>query len=241
MSINHPAIELDNVYKQFGHGDLVVPVLRGISLTVPAGELALIMGPSGCGKTTLLTIIAGLLAVDKGSVTLFGQRISHMSDAQKTAFRKHHIGFIFQQFNLLPTLTARENVAVPLIIQKVPRVTALARADAILEQVGMGDRLDFLPANLSGGQQQRIAIARALVLNPKLVVCDEPTAALDHQTGQTVMQLLVNVATQPDRCVLVVTHDNRIFPYGNRVIEMDDGCVMNVTEQHPAVPAALPH
>ena len=152
-----------------------------------------------------------------------------MNDTQKTEFRKRNIGFIFQQFNLLPTLTARENVAVPLLIQKTARKKALAQADEVLEKVGLGDRLSFLPRDLSGGQQQRIAIARALVINPRLVVCDEPTAALDHQTGKTVMELLSDVATQPGRCVLVVTHDNRIFQYGNRVVTMDDGRIAEVT------------
>jgi putative ABC transport system ATP-binding protein len=228
------AIVLDQVTKHFGHGALQVNVLNGIQATIPTGELALIVGPSGCGKTTLLTIIAGLLKPSSGTVTLFGQCITRMSDAEKTRFRKHHIGFIFQQFNLIPTLTAAENVAIPLIIQNLPQAKAVSRAKAMLEKVGMADRVDYLPANLSGGQQQRIAIARALVLEPKLVVCDEPTAALDHQTGQTVLQLLANVATQPDRCVLVVTHDNRIFQYGHRVIHMDDGMITDVTLQPTA-------
>jgi putative ABC transport system ATP-binding protein len=223
------AVQLDNVNKYFGHDDLTIHVLKDINLTLPSGELALVMGPSGCGKTTLITIIAGLLKAEQGDITLFGQTLNKMSDAAKTEFRKHHIGFIFQQFNLLPTLTASENVAVPLLIQKMDRKKAMAKADAILEKVGLGDRLNFLPRDMSGGQQQRIAIARALVIDPRLIVCDEPTAALDHETGQTVMRLLADVATQADRCVLVVTHDNRIFNYGQRVVTMDDGRITTVT------------
>jgi putative ABC transport system ATP-binding protein len=227
------AVELIGLNKSFGHDDLTIHVLKNINLALPAGELALVMGPSGCGKTTLITIIAGLLRADSGEINVLGHTLNKMSDRAKTEFRKRNIGFVFQQFNLLPTLTARENVAVPLLIQKKPRRQALELADEMLTQVGMGDRLDFLPRDLSGGQQQRIAIARALVIDPSLVVCDEPTAALDHQTGQTVMQLLAKVAKQPDRCVLVVTHDNRIFQYGNRVVTMDDGMITSVTTAVP--------
>ena len=231
------AVQLDNVNKYFGHGDLTIHVLKDISLTLPTGELILLMGPSGCGKTTLITIIAGLLKAEKGSITLFGQNLNAMSDGQKTEFRKYNIGFIFQQFNLLPTLTARENVAVPLLIQKMNRQQALKQADEVLTKVGLSDRLDFLPRDMSGGQQQRVAIARALVINPRLIVCDEPTAALDHQTGQKVMDLLADVATQPDRCVLVVTHDNRIFQYGQRVVTMEDGQIVDVSvNQNPIKP-----
>jgi putative ABC transport system ATP-binding protein len=152
-----------------------------------------------------------------------------MTNPQKTEFRKHNIGFIFQQFNLLPTLSAKENVAVPLLIQRKPRDFAMKKAAEILEHVGLGNRLDFLPRDLSGGQQQRVAIARALVLDPKIIVCDEPTAALDAATGVKVMDLLQSVAIQKDRCVIVVTHDNRIFHYGNRVVEMDDGRIKQVS------------
>ncbi len=221
-------IVLNDIQKSFGSGNLRNQVLFDIQLDLPDGELVLIAGPSGCGKTTLISIIAGILEPDRGEISVFDHRVDQMSNAQKTDFRKYNIGFIFQQFNLLPPLTATENVAVPLLIQKTPRPQAMAKAREVLTKVGLGDRLDYLPKNLSGGQQQRVAIARSLVLDPRLIVCDEPTAALDAQTGQTVMELLKAVATQPGRCVLVVTHDNRIFEYGQRLVSMEDGRILSV-------------
>jgi putative ABC transport system ATP-binding protein len=222
------AVHCQGVCKDFGDGDTRVRVLHDVEVEVPAGEMSLLVGPSGCGKTTLISIIAGLLDPTAGDVTLFGTPRSALSDRQLINYRAKNIGFVFQQYNLLPALTATANVAIPLLIARMNRERAFERARDLLAQVGMADRADAFPAQLSGGQQQRVAIARALVHEPRLLVCDEPTAALDAQSGQTVMELLRRVAVQPDRAVIVVTHDNRVFRFGDRIIEMDDGRIQAV-------------
>jgi putative ABC transport system ATP-binding protein len=219
------------VTKEFGDGDSRTLALRGVDLEVYPGQMALLVGPSGCGKTTLISIIAGLLDPTGGNVTVLGQDLRHMKGRQLVSFRGRYIGFVFQQYNLLPALTAAENAAVPLIIAGHKRTEAVAKSSAILEAVGMGDKVNSLPAHLSGGQQQRVAIARALVHEPKLLVCDEPTAALDAQSGQTVMELLRRVAVQPGRAVIVVTHDNRVFGFGDRIVYMNDGIIDRVEEK----------
>ncbi len=223
-----PAVSLQHVNKSFGVGNTYLPVLKDINLEIRRGELLLLVGPSGCGKTTLLSVMAGILDTDDGVVDVFGTRVDRLSQSQKTRFRQQTIGFIFQQFNLIPTLTATENVAVPLIINGCPYREALDRARHYLDLVGLGNRLDHFPTQLSGGQQQRVAIARALVAEPRLVVCDEPTAALDGATGQMVMDMFRKVALSADRAIVVVTHDNRIFPYGDRIAEMLDGRIVDV-------------
>ena len=192
--------------------------------------MTLLVGPSGCGKTTLISIIAGLLNPTAGDVAVLGRDLGSLSNGALVRFRQKHIGFVFQQLNLLPALTAAENAAVPLIIGGRPRRQAVAAAAGVLESLGMGDRLDALPAQLSGGQQQRVAIARALVHEPRLLVCDEPTAALDATSGQTVMELLRRVAVQPGRAVIVVTHDNRVLGFGDRIVSMNDGRVERIEE-----------
>ncbi len=194
------------------------------------GELLLLVGPSGCGKTTLLSVLAGILDATSGEIEVFGTRVDKLDQAGKTAFRRANVGFIFQQYNLLPTLTAAENVAIPLLIHGVPYAAALEQAHQYLEKVGLSDRAEFLPATLSGGQQQRVAIARALVTEPKLIVCDEPTAALDGETGKMVLQMFRSTALTGDRAIVVVTHDNRIFPYGDRIAEMLDGRILSIHE-----------
>ncbi len=195
--------------------------------------MTLLVGPSGCGKTTLISIIAGLLDPTAGDVTVLGEPLRQLKGRQLVQFRGRYIGFVFQQYNLLPSLTAAENAAVPLIIAGHKRAEAVARASAILEAVGLADKVNSLPAHLSGGQQQRVAIARALVHEPKLLVCDEPTAALDAHSGQTVMELLRRVAVQPGRAVIVVTHDNRVFGFGDRIVHMNDGIIDKVEEKTP--------
>lgn len=222
------AVHCQRISKHFGDGDTRVRVLHDVDMSVPAGEMSLLVGPSGCGKTTLISIIAGLLDPTAGDLSLFGTRRSALSARQLIAYRAKNIGFVFQQYNLLPALTATANVAIPLLIGRMNRERAFARARSLLAQVGMTDRADAFPAQLSGGQQQRVAIARALVHEPRLLVCDEPTAALDAQSGQTVMELLRRVAVQPDRAVIVVTHDNRVFRFGDRIFEMDDGRIQAV-------------
>lgn len=225
------AVQCLGVTKSFGQGDSQVQALRGIDLNVPLGELNLLVGPSGCGKTTLISIIAGLLNPTSGTVRVLGNELTKLRSGQVTRFRGNRIGFVFQQYNLLPTLTAAENAAVPLFIAGWPRAKAVSRAKETLAAVGLGDRVKSLPSQLSGGQQQRVAIARALVHEPQLLVCDEPTAALDARSGQTVMDLLRKVAVQPDRAVIVVTHDSRVYHFGDRIIEMEDGKIISITTQ----------
>ena len=222
------AVRIRGVVKRFGAGEQRVTALRGVAWDVYPGELSLLVGPSGCGKTTLLSVIAGILDCDEGSISIFGSEITAMPDTRRTRFRARSIGFVFQQYNLLPALTAAENVAVPLVIAGWPRRRAVTRAGEVLDALGMGKKLASLPTQLSGGQQQRVAIARALVHEPSLIVCDEPTAALDHETGEKVLELLREAAVRPDRAVIVVTHDNRIFHFGDRIAHMDDGQIIRV-------------
>ncbi|HTY54569.1 MAG TPA: ABC transporter ATP-binding protein [Candidatus Binataceae bacterium] len=192
-------------------------------MSVAAGKLAMLSGPSGCGKTTLLCIISGVLRASSGEVTVFGEHLGAMSERDQIAFRLSAIGFVFQQSNLLPALTARENAAVPLIAVGCPRSIALEKATDVLQQLGIGAFADSLPIHLSGGQQQRVTIARALVHEPRLILCDEPTSALDAESGHTLMGLLRSIAVQPDRSVVVVTHDSRITEFADLLIAMEDG------------------
>jgi putative ABC transport system ATP-binding protein len=218
------------VTKEFGEGESKVRALRGIDLEIPAGEMTLLVGPSGCGKTTLISIIAGLLNPTAGTVEALGASLTQLRNGQLVRFRGENIGFVFQQYNLLPALTAAENAAVPLLIAGRPRKEAVAKATQMLDAVGIGEKAKALPSELSGGQQQRVAIARALLREPRLLVCDEPTAALDAQSGQTVMELLRRVAVQPGRAVIVVTHDSRVYRFGDRIVYMVDGKIDRVEE-----------
>ncbi len=224
------AVRIRNLSKHFGKGSQRVTALRSIDWDVEMGQMSMIVGPSGCGKTTLLSVIAGTLESDEGQVIVFGHDLSQMGDRAKTNFRARHIGFVFQQYNLLPALTAAENVATPLVIAGWSWARAVQRGREVLEMLGLEGKTDSLPRQLSGGQQQRVAISRALAHEPSLLVCDEPTAALDHESGRNVMELLRAVVVQPDRAVIVVTHDNRIFHYGDRIIHMDDGRIVHEEE-----------
>ncbi len=224
------AVNCRGVTKTYGTGDTRVMALRGIDLDVRRGELLMLVGPSGCGKTTLISIIAAILEQDSGDCDVLGQDLKGMEQREKTRFRGSSIGFVFQLFNLLPALSAVENVAIPLLINGVPQANAEARAKQTLEAVDLGARLDALPAKLSGGQQQRVAIARALVHEPKLIVCDEPTSNLDHETGRSVMNILRDVAKSPERALIVVTHDPRIFDFADRIAHMDDGKIIDVVD-----------
>jgi putative ABC transport system ATP-binding protein len=231
--VNLPvAVKARGVYKSFGEGQTRVSALKGVDLDVMLGEILLLVGPSGSGKTTLLSVIAGILDSDEGDLNVLDMPIPELSPDAKTKFRKDNLGFIFQQFNLLPTLTAAENAAVPLIIRGLPRSQATARATEVLNELGIGDRIDFLPSKLSGGQQQRVAIARALVGEPRLILCDEPTANLDAETGNKAMELLRRVGKRPDRAIIVVSHDSRIFEFGDRVVHMEDGQIEQVKQNH---------
>jgi putative ABC transport system ATP-binding protein len=231
------AVRCRGVTKDFGAGATRVQALRGVDLDVFSGEMTLLVGPSGCGKTTLLSVIAGILEPTDGSVEVLGRDLVHMSPREVVRFRGAQIGFIFQQFNLLPALSALENISVPLLIAGVRRRKALARAEELAVQVGLADRMHAPPADLSGGQQQRVAIARALSHEPQLLVCDEPTSALDHANGKLIMELLRDVAVQSNRAVIVVTHDNRVFDFGDRIAHMDDGHIERVEEKRQPAPA----
>ena len=221
-----PAITVSGVIKDFGKGDTRVRALHGIDIDIMPGELTFLVGQSGSGKTTLISIIAGILYPSEGNVSVFGTPIYELSGNDLVRFRLANIGFIFQQYNLIPTLTAAENASVPLVAAGTPRGEAVTRGAAALADLNIGDLAGRLPRQLSGGQQQRVAIARALVHNPKLIVCDEPTAALDAGSGRRVMDLLRAVAIQPDRAVMIVTHDNRIFDLADRIIEIEDGRIV---------------
>jgi putative ABC transport system ATP-binding protein len=222
------AVRLRSVTKTFGTGDEQTKALDDVTLELPYGEMVLLVGPSGCGKTTLISCVAGLLDPTAGEVEVLGKNITKMWGGSKVRFRGEHIGFVFQQYNLLPALTAAENASVPLLIAGWNRKKAVEKASYILNQVGLGNKLKSYANQLSGGQQQRVAIARALVHDPQLLVCDEPTAALDGASGRTVMGLIKQVAVQPDRAVIVVTHDNRVYDFGDRIVSMSDGKVEKV-------------
>jgi putative ABC transport system ATP-binding protein len=220
------AVKIEGLNKDFPVGDDTIRVLHDISAEIRMGELTMLVGPSGCGKTTLISIISGILSLTSGKIDLLGQGLNAMKGSQKVIFRRENIGFIFQQYNLLPALTAAENASIPLLAAGVSSAIATDKAGKILERIGMQGQTEKLPRQLSGGQQQRVAIARALVHNPKLIVCDEPTAALDAKTGQGVMEILREIANDKDRAVLVVTHDSRIYKFADRILEMSDGRII---------------
>jgi putative ABC transport system ATP-binding protein len=225
---NSIAISTSNLRKKFGDFE----ALRGVNFEALLGELTFIVGPSGCGKTTLLSVITCLLDATSGDVELFGEHPAQLPPNELITFRRRNIGFVFQQYNLLPALTAAENAAVPLIASGMKRSEAVNRAKSLLGQLGLDGRRDALPATLSGGEQQRVAIARALVHEPRLVVCDEPTAALDGTTGEAVMELLATKAVHPDRAAVVVTHDSRVFHYADVIAHMDDGRIIKTERNH---------
>lgn len=228
---NGVAVKCQNLTKTYGEGQAAVQALRQVDLEVRTGELLMLVGPSGCGKTTLISIIAGILDQNEGDCVVFDQDFKSMRVPDKTRYRGRNIGFVFQAYNLIPALTAAENVAVPLLLHGAKRGPATERAREVLKQVGFDERMmNSLPTGLSGGQQQRVAIARAMVHNPKLIVCDEPTSALDHETGLQVMELLREVALQEGRALVVVTHDARIFGFADHIAKMDDGRIEQVVK-----------
>jgi putative ABC transport system ATP-binding protein len=218
-------IHIQDLEKSFRSGEVVTPVLKGVNLDIPNGEMFFIVGPSGCGKTTLISVLCGTLRADKGQLNVMGHNLRTMRDSQITRFRAMNVGFVFQQFNLIPTLTAAQNVAVPLRLQGKSSAEAIKAANAMMERVGLADKINERPQKLSGGQQQRVAIARALIHQPALIVCDEPTSALDSETGRHVMDLLTPQPGDSSRTVIVVTHDPRIYHYAHRLAEMEDGVI----------------
>ncbi|ODS99242.1 MAG: ABC transporter ATP-binding protein [Erythrobacter sp. SCN 62-14] len=228
------AISARGIIRDFEAGQSTIRVLHGIDTDIRAGEMTYVVGESGSGKTTLISIMCGILWPTEGQVEVFGTDIYKLSDNDLVNFRLNNIGFIFQQYNLIPSIDAAANAAVPLIAQGMAVDEARERAKLLLEKLNIGDQAEKLPRQLSGGQQQRVAIARALVHEPRLVVCDEPTAALDANSGRRVMDLLREVAVAPDRACIIVTHDNRIFDLADRIIVLEDGRITRDGREMPS-------
>jgi putative ABC transport system ATP-binding protein len=225
---NAIAVRCRGITKTYGKGPAQVAALRGIDLEVYRGEMLMVVGPSGCGKTTLISIISAILEQDEGQCEVLEHDLKSLAREEKVRFRGESIGFVFQLFNLMPALTALENVAVPLFIKGIPRKSAMKQALSVLESVGLETRANALPKELSGGQQQRVAIGRSLVHNPKIIVCDEPTSSLDHKTGRDVMKVLRGIVQDDDKTIIIVTHDNRILGFADRIARMDDGKIVGV-------------
>jgi ABC-type polar amino acid transport system ATPase subunit len=214
------------VTKTYGSGNSAVKALRGVDIDVRSGELLMLVGPSGCGKTTLISVIAGVLDRDGGECTVLGEDFSRMRSDAKTSFRGRNVGFVFQAFNLIPTLTIAENVSVPMLINGSPRVAAMKAAKDMLAQVGLGERVNDIPSRLSGGQQQRVAIARALAMDPVAMLFDEPTSALDPEMVSEVLDVMVQLASE-GMTMMVVTHEMGFArKVAHRVIFMDQGKIV---------------
>lgn len=227
------AICARNIVRDFQAGQSTIRVLHGIDTEIQSGEMTFVVGESGSGKTTLISIMCGILWPTEGEVKVFGTDIYNLSDTELVNFRLQNIGFIFQQYNLIPSIDAAANAAVPLIAKGMAVEPAREKAKELLDQLNIADQAEKLPRQLSGGQQQRVAIARALVHEPRLVVCDEPTAALDASSGRRVMDLLREVAVAPDRACIIVTHDNRIFDLADRILVLEDGRVTHDGKEMP--------
>ena len=240
-----PCIKIHQLNHFFGSGDLQKQALFDISLDIFPGEIVIMTGPSGSGKTTLLSLIGGLRSVQNGSLQFLGQELNGADEDQLVQVRRH-IGYIFQAHNLLPFMTARQNVQMSIELhEELSQQETIAKSSAMLAEVGLGERLDYYPSNLSGGQKQRVAIARALVTEPKLVLADEPTAALDKRTGRDVVNLMQRLAKSQGCTILMVTHDNRILDIADRIIHMEDGMLApspdadKDVEQAPALLSSL--
>ena len=219
-------VEAESIHVRFGDGAAACPALRGVSLSVKAGEVLLLMGPSGSGKTTLLQVLGCLLRPTAGTVSLLGERIDVYNPDVLGARRLRHFGFVFQNYNLFPTLNAWENVAIALDLIGIKGSVAEMHARLLLREVGLGAKADAYPAKLSGGQRQRVAIARALAADPDILLADEPTAALDTASGQSAMALLSGLARAEGRAVVIVTHDPRVVGYADRIVTLDDGRIV---------------
>jgi putative ABC transport system ATP-binding protein len=232
------AIAVRNLTKTYAEGSAGTLALRGIDLDAHAGELLMLMGPSGSGKTTLLSIMGCILTATCGSVRIAGTEVTNLREKELPEIRLQHIGFVFQGFNLFPTLTAGENVELMLDLKGVSAATAKKRAKELLEQVGLGAKCQAFPADLSGGQKQRVAIARALAGDPAIILADEPTAALDSHTGRNVMEMMSDLAHKRGRAVVIVTHDSRVLDFADRIVRIEDGAIARLSEAEP-VPAGL--
>lgn len=222
-------VQLENITKVYRMGEVEIRAVDGIDFAIKKGEFVVIVGPSGAGKTTVLNILGGMDTATTGRITVDGEDITGYSERQLTGYRRNDIGFVFQFYNLVPNLTAKENVELALQICKEP-----LDAQAVLEDVGLGGRLDNFPAQLSGGEQQRVSIARALAKNPKLLLCDEPTGALDYNTGKAILKLLQDMCRQKGMTVIVITHNSALAPMADRLIKIKNGKVSSMeTNAHP--------
>ena len=231
------AVKTTNLTKTYGEGETEVRALRDVSLEIPKGELVVLLGPSGSGKTTLLNQIGALEEPTSGAVEADGVTLNELGDKERTAYRLNSIGFVFQFYNLVPTLTAKENVA---LIAELASSDGLQRTEAVLAQVGLADRMDHFPGQLSGGEQQRVSIARGLVKDPPLMLCDEPTGSLDVESGISILNLLRDVTESGERSVLIVTHNAVTANIADRVIRLRDGEIISVdTNASPAEPGQL--
>jgi putative ABC transport system ATP-binding protein len=233
MTTEGQGVHCVDLERSFESGGVKQHVLKRLRFDAEPGQLTMLIGPSGCGKTTLISIIAGLLGAQSGHVRVLGHEVLGMDPQQLLQMRLKRIGFVFQQYNLIWGLNAAENVAVPLVASGMRWPEAQERGAAMLRELGLGEHVHKLPRQLSSGQQQRVAIARALVHDPDLLLCDEPTAALDARSGHQVMELLRSVAVRPGRVVIVVSHDQRVFGFADRIAEMDDGVVIRVEDRVP--------
>lgn len=233
-----PAIAVRQLTKTYEEGNAGTLALRGVDLDAHAGELLMLMGPSGSGKTTLLSIMGCILTATSGSVRIAGKEVTSLREKELPAIRLQHIGFVFQGFNLFPTLTAGENVELMLDLKGVSAAVAKKRAKELLDEVGLGAKYGSFPADLSGGQKQRVAVARALAGDPKIILADEPTAALDSHTGRNVMEMLSELAHKRGRAVVIVTHDSRVIDFADRIVKIEDGAIAPAAELEP-VPAGL--
>lgn len=231
------AIEISHVHKSYRS----LQALKGVSLSVEQGEFFGLLGPNGAGKTTLISILAGILSATEGAIDVLGQDVRHLKPSAAAKFRRETVGFIFQQYNLLPSLTAAENAAIPLVVRGERLDRAARKAASVLEGLGMGAHADKLPRHLSGGQMQRVAIARALVHEPPFIVCDEPTAALDAASGHEAMRQLREAAVRPGRAVVVVTHDPRVYGFADRIARMEDGRIVELAEDAAAIRRMMEH
>ncbi len=228
-----PVLVATDIVKELGRGAGLVRALKGVSVALHPGELTLLMGPSGSGKTTLLSILGCILTQTSGDVTLAGQSTTGMSAEDLADLRRRNVGFIFQGYNLFPTLTAEENVRLALDVRGDRGSEAIVRAQRALQQVGLAHRMKSNPGNLSGGEKQRVAVARALASQPSLILADEPTAALDSENGQAVMALLAEIAKDTSHAVLAVTHDPRTIPYADRILRIEDGLIVGEDRTPP--------
>lgn len=219
-------LEAENIVKELGQGAGLVRALKGVGMRLVPGELTLLMGPSGSGKTTLLSILGCIMAPTSGSISIAGQSMAGLTPEQLAKIRRDNIGFIFQSYNLFPTLNAIENVRIALDVRGISGYSATSRAEEVLRDVGLGHRLTNYPGNLSGGEQQRVAVARAIASSPPIVLADEPTAALDSENGEAVMALLSKIAKEQNRSVLAVTHDQRTLKFADRIVRIEDGNIV---------------